>query len=183
MTTGRSLILMHQAVQEKSYDLLIVFSPSFASAFIVHHHATELALMLAGLLPHDGSAGRGGSARHGCCKWTKKNTRDGRKQIQILSINGMLQEGHRQSWLSTSFNVHIINTKLVTIYCATCYDTNFTHSSHTIWNENFLNQVKLKDIMKQVGKNGRKILVMVHEMSRSRCFKCFFFFFLTTSRL
>lgn len=49
-----------------SYNLFIVFSPSFASALVVHHHAAKLALMFAGLLPHDGSAGGGGAAGHGC---------------------------------------------------------------------------------------------------------------------
>lgn len=51
-----------------SYNFLIVLAPTLASAFVIHHHATELALVFAGLLPHDGSAWGGGAARHGGCR-------------------------------------------------------------------------------------------------------------------
>lgn len=50
-----------------SYDLFVVLPPTLASTFVVYHHATELALVFAGLLPHDGSAWGGRTARHGCC--------------------------------------------------------------------------------------------------------------------
>ncbi|TNN80422.1 hypothetical protein EYF80_009446 [Liparis tanakae] len=45
-----------------------VLSPPLSPAFVINHHATELALMFAGLLPHDGAAGGGGAAWHGCCR-------------------------------------------------------------------------------------------------------------------
>lgn len=64
-----------------SYDLLVVLSPSLSSAFVIYHHATELALMFAGLLPHDGSAGGGGAAGHGCCRGKQgRNTGERRKK-------------------------------------------------------------------------------------------------------
>lgn len=72
-----------QLDEKVSYDLLIVLPPSLASAFVIYHHATELALMLAGLLPHDGSAGGGGAAGHGCCRWTERiNGRQEKERAQ-----------------------------------------------------------------------------------------------------
>lgn len=63
--------------------LLVVLSAALATAFVVDHHATELALVFAGLLPHDGAAGGGGAAGHGCCKWRNeeetRRTRDKEK--------------------------------------------------------------------------------------------------------
>lgn len=50
-----------------SYYFLIVLSPAFTTALIVDHHTPKLALMFAGLLPHDGTAWGGGTAGHGCC--------------------------------------------------------------------------------------------------------------------
>lgn len=55
-----------------SYYLLVVLSPALSSAFVIYHHATELSLVFAGLLPHDGSAGGGGAAGHGCCREAKR---------------------------------------------------------------------------------------------------------------
>lgn len=62
-----------QLCYKVSYYLLVVLPPAFASALVVYHHATELTLMFAGLLPHDGSAGGGGAAGHGCCREAKKD--------------------------------------------------------------------------------------------------------------
>lgn len=59
-----------------SYNFLVVFAPTLASALVVYHHATELSLMFAGLLPHDGSAWGGGAAWHGCCKGQVKKERN-----------------------------------------------------------------------------------------------------------
>lgn len=56
-----------------TYDLLVVLSPALAAAFVVHHHAAQLALMFAGLLPHDGSAWCGGATGHGGCEETGQN--------------------------------------------------------------------------------------------------------------
>ena len=63
------LLLLQMAIVQTSVtnNLLVVLSPALASAFVVDHHSPELALMFAGLLPHDGSAGGGGAAWHGCC--------------------------------------------------------------------------------------------------------------------
>lgn len=60
-------VYIAQLDNKTSYYLLVVLSSPFAPAFVVYHHATELALVFAGLLPHDGSAGGGGAAGHGCC--------------------------------------------------------------------------------------------------------------------
>lgn len=39
--------------------------------------------MFAGLLPHDGSAGGGGTARHGCCKEAKREETWERGEINL----------------------------------------------------------------------------------------------------
>lgn len=69
-----------------SYYLLIVLSPALASPFVVYHHATELALMFAGLLPHDGSARGGGAAGHGCYsgQTSKNHGRQGKVRLRVL---------------------------------------------------------------------------------------------------
>lgn len=57
-----------------SHYLLVVLSAALASPLVVYHHATELSLVFAGLLPHDGSAEGGGAAGHGCCRRNKDET-------------------------------------------------------------------------------------------------------------
>lgn len=59
---------------EHTYNFFVVFPPSLPTALVVHHHTAQLALMFAGLLPHDGSAGGRRTAGHGCCYGADRDT-------------------------------------------------------------------------------------------------------------
>lgn len=88
LTPTRWYTVLHDKV---SYYFLVVLSPALASPFVVYHHATELALMFAGLLPHDGSARGGGAAGHGCCSGQTSKNHGRQGKVRLRGVRGKIK--------------------------------------------------------------------------------------------
>lgn len=142
--------------------------------------------MLAGLLPHDGSAGGGGSARHGCCK-RAKIMKDRREEIQFLILFYInIKQNQSQNSVTREYSRTVTeNTehfKPVSSHCV-MEQTLQKASFHTSWNRDFLKLLKLQHTRctKEAGEGGKRLYNtnVVWKFKQLLC-GLFLFCFLTT---